>query len=642
MAAMRSPIATLALASVLAAALPPSTSRAQGPFATADEPRDQVALHAELDPQRHRIRGTLRWRFTNRSSRPVSELWWHLYLNAFRSEERGGSVFVREGGTQIRHRRVGVEGSIELSSLTLADGRDLLARSTSDVGVDADRTQLRTTLFAPLPPGASVELHATFVTQLPEAVARSGFVGDFHVAAQWFPKLARLEPDGRWAHFPYHGLGEFYADFADYSVDVLVPAGVMVVANGSPDPDTPPAGAPEGALRRFRYRAAAVHDVVFVASPSIHLLEQRQPLGARSVRVRVAYPPGYEGAAREHMLVTRDGLSYFSRVFFDYPYDTLTVVLPPAGAGALAGMEYPTLFLSAGPWWASSRPLLGARAAETSAHELAHQWFQGLVATNEVRYPALDEGLTSWATGELMRHREGRGSGLRFAGLTIDGFELDRAWGLARVTPRSPLSAAYEFDTEGYFRTVYVYVPLALESIARAWGRERLLRALGAYSRAQRFRHPGPAALRAAFRDEYGEWFARDVFDAVFTRGCTLHTELSELTTECDEAGCRDEIVARRRGCLPLPLEVEVTTTDGVTRYPFPASQRALRIEVDPQRLLSARVDPSHRNLTDPRRLDDLRRYPGAARHRPRPTNESGLSVRLLALFQLLFSAVGP
>lgn len=635
---MRSPSVPLAFAVLLAALLPVGAARGQGTLATADDPRDQVELRAELDPVAHRIAGTLRWRFTNRSARATAELYWHLYPNAFRTDEQGGSVFVREEGSAIRDRRVSVPGSITLTSLSLGDGRDLLARSTLDVGVPDDTTQLRTDLYEPLAPGESIELRATFVTALPVAVARSGYVGDFHVAGQWFPKLARLEPDGTWAHFPYHGLGEFYADFADYTLTVAVPPDVVVVAGGDAS------GSPrdEAGLRVYRFVAQAVHDCVFVASPTLTVIEEEHPLPTHTVRVRVAHGPGFDAAAREYLRLTRSGLDFFSQAFGEYPYATLTVVVPPSAASALAGMEYPMLFLTAGPWWGSARPLFGGMGAETTVHELAHQWFQGLLATHEVRYPALDEGLASWAADELLRAREGHGSGARLGAVTLDVYELERSWGLARVTPRSPLSAAYDFDAEGYFRTVYVYVPLALETIARAWGRERLLRALGRYARAQRLSHPGPDALREAFRTEYGDWFVRDVFDAVFVRGCTAHTELGSVESVCDDGGCRAEIIARRTGCLPVPLEVEVESTEGRARYAFSGSARELRLTVDPQTLRRVQVDPGHRNLTDPRRIDDVQRFGGADGALFASGDGARLSTRLLALFHVLFAVVGP
>lgn len=630
---MRPSFVTFAPALLLASLAWVHAAQAQPPYVTADEPRDRVDLRAQLDATAHRIEGTLRWRFTNRSSVAVTELYWHLYLNAFRSE---GSVFTREEGSSIRGREVTGAGSITVRTLRLADGCDLLARSTTSVGVADDLTQLRTTLFEPLPPGGSLDLRVTFVSQLPEAVARSGFAGDFHVAAQWFPKLARLEPDGRWAHFPYHGLGEFYADFADYTLEVLAPADMRVFAGGVPlAPEAPREGA-----QRHRFEAQAVHDVVFVAAPSLRVIEQVQALPTHDVRVRVVHPAGFERAAVDHMRVSREGLAYFSRVFGDYPYPVLTVVVPTAEAEAVSGMEYPTLFFTSGPWWGTSTPLRRG-AIETTAHELAHQWFQGVIATDEVHHPALDEGLTSWATGELLRERHGQSASAgSILGVTFDGFELDRSWGLAEATDRAPLSAVYEFETEGYFRTIYAYVPLVLETIARTWGRERLLRALGSYARAQRFAHPGPSALRAAFQEEYGDWFVRSVFDPAFSRGCVLHTELGAIENVCDAGGCRDEVVARRRGCLPLPLEVTVETDAGVTTHPWPGAQRELRLRVDPATLRRVQVDPSRHNLTDVRRRDDVRYFEaGGAQH---AHSGASLTTRLLGLLHLFFSLVGP
>lgn len=632
MAAMRSPV-TFALCLLLGTLAPCGQACAQPPYVTADDPRDRVDLHAVLDPVAHRIDGTLRWRFTNRSDAPVTELYWHLYLNAFRRE---GSVFTREGGTEIRHREVGSEGGITITALRLADGRDLLARSTLDVGVPQDQTQLRTTLHEPLLPGHSLDLRVTFVSQLPAAVARSGFVGDFHVAAQWFPKLARLEADGTWAHFPYHGLGEFYADFADYTLTVVAPEDMEVVAGGAP--------ASTRALSQqrvaHRFVAPAVHDVVFVAARELRVTEGSEPLATHEVRVRVVHPPGFERVAADHLALTRRGVAYFSRLFGEYPYPVLTVVVPPSAAVAVSGMEYPTLFLTSGPWWGSARPLLGAGAAETTAHELAHQWFQGLVATNEVRHPALDEGLTSWATGALLRELHGSASGAGLGGVSLDGFELDRSWALPHRAVPAPLSPVHEFETEAYYRTIYVYVPLMLETVARTWGRERLLRALGSYARAQRFAHPGPDALRDAFRAEYGPWFVREVLDPALTRGCTARTQLGSVESDCSHGTCEAVVVARRLGCLPVPLEVVVSTRAGVTRHSWPGAMRELRLPVDPDTLVRVEVDPGRRNLTDAQRLDDVRlfgeRSPTAA-----PPGAS-LLTRLLGLFQLAFSLAGP
>ena len=104
--------------------------------------------------------------------------------------------------------------------------------------------------------------------------------------------------------------------------------------------------------------------------------------------------------------------------------------------------------------------------------------------------------------------------------------------------------------------------------------------------------------------------------------------------------GCREELVARRRGCLPLPLQIEITSDEGTRRLPFPADVHELTVVVDPAHVHRVTVDPGRRNLSDPRRLDDVRVFP--ARASTPPTRGAGLSTRMLSLFQLLLSLGGP
>ena len=185
------------------------------------------ALTATLDPQAKRISGHVRITFTNTSARALDALVLHLYLNAFRDER---SVFMRESGGRLRGERAHGRGSLELASLTIG-GRDVLAASDREL-VEGDRTQLRAPVDPPLRPGATLVVESTFDARLPPVFARSGYAGDFFAIAQWFPKLAKLEPDGHFASFPYHALGEFYADFADYALTLRTPGDFAAVASG--------------------------------------------------------------------------------------------------------------------------------------------------------------------------------------------------------------------------------------------------------------------------------------------------------------------------------------------------------------------------------------------------------------------------
>src|SRR5690606_34567905 len=106
-----------------------------------------------LDPSDHSVSGRGRIRFTNRTAAPVTELLFHLYMNAFRDRH---SVFMRESGGQLRRQGFSGAGSIDIRSLALGDGTDLLAGAEREL-IPGDFTQLRVALPKPLAPGDSLE-----------------------------------------------------------------------------------------------------------------------------------------------------------------------------------------------------------------------------------------------------------------------------------------------------------------------------------------------------------------------------------------------------------------------------------------------------------------------------------------------------
>ena len=293
-------------------------------------------IEAELDPVRQRVTGKLTLHFTNTSTAGLEALLFHLYLNAFRD---ANSVFMRESHGSLRGVRAHSNGRIELESLAV-DGEELLPKAERTL-LPEDQTQLSVPLKRALAAGAHAEVQIRFTAQLPKLFARSGYAGEFFAVAQWFPKLAKLERDGRFAGFPYHGLGEFYADFADYDVSLRVPANFQVGAVGTQLSDTR-----EKNTRLLRYRATHVHDMAWFTAPD-YVVTKRKLAGTA---VTFLAPAGYALAQLEHELVVARGLAYYAQRYGAYPYPTLTVVIPPRGAEGAAGMEYPSLIVSAGQW----------------------------------------------------------------------------------------------------------------------------------------------------------------------------------------------------------------------------------------------------------------------------------------------------
>ena len=600
--------------------LVPSLALAEAPASP-----QRYALTAKLDDKQHRIEGSARITFTNTSAATLNELVFHLYLNAFRDDQ---SVFMRESRGGLRGQQAQGAGSIELKSLTV-NYEDALERSEREL-IPHDFTQLRTSLATPLPPGQSVQIETRFVVQLPPIFARSGYSPDFFAVAQWFPKLAALETAGHFGSFPYYSLGEFYADFADYTLEVDTPADLAVAASGVLV-DEQQRG--ERIIRHFE--AARVHDVAFMAARGFRADVET----VDGVLVRYLSPPGYEAAMVEHARVVRAGLAHYGHAFGAYPYPCLSVVVPPREAEGAQGMEYPTLITTGGPW--RDVPYVPSLSgALITAHELAHQWFYGLIANDETLHPVLDEGLTEWASLDLIRHLYGPREGL--GALAVDRFEAVRIVATRLAPSTAEGLAAYEYAPSEYGASVYARAALALESIRRSYGKERFDRALGIYTVSQRFRHATPSDLERAFDVAYGEGFAARVLRPLLFEGASSGAHIVSARSEPredddDDGGYITRVRARRNGEVSLPTWVAGYAANGreLWRSRFAAERSALVLALESE-------EPVARIVLDPDRA--LLLDPHVARHiqQLEPPGAQTTIAQLVALAQLLASWAGP
>ena len=583
--------------------------------AAAEAPPDHYTIEATLDAEAHVVSGVETIRWTNRSSQALPELWFHLYLNAFESRE---TVFATEARGSMRGVRQTGFGHIDVTELHVG-GKDLLSTAESEI-VPGDHTQLRVPVDDPIMPGGEVSISIRFEAHLPPLFARAGYDEGFHMVAQWFPKLAVVTPEGQWVSFPYHARGEFYSDFADYDLEVIAPRNMVVGATGE---TMATRDLPEE-RRLHRFRARRVHDVAFVAWE--RFLERRMRVG--QTEVRTLYPSGYETIVDKHETVVRDGLLHFAELFGDYPYPALTMVVPPRGADGAAGMEYPQLFVTAG--FHSPLPGIDALDADVTAHELAHQWFQGLIATNEVAWPMLDEGLAQWATGELARARGASGP------FGIGFFDVMRFGAVPEREVLPPAQPAYAFGSGDYGRLVYARTAVVLETIHRSWGRARFLRALQRYCREQRFQHPEPTDLFDAFDQEYWSGFSEAVLVPSLFNGAGASVEIASVHSRRHRDGYRTSIDGRRFGAVPIPVSVVLVDDQGGRQWiTWPGREQRLIREVDTShRIVRVVVDPEGRNLLDPDPEDN--------RWRPRRPQDGFFLTRLLATMQTLLASLGP
>jgi hypothetical protein len=538
-----------ALLGALTAFAVTAESRAEAPLPL---PETAIAyrIDASLDPASRALKGTEEIRWKNRTDEPLAVLPLHLYLNAF-SHLR--TTWMREAGPErfqardFLSREPDPWGYIEAVSVRqrLADGeRDASLRPIQpDDGNPLDRTLAEVTLAEPVPPGGEIVLSIVFEGRLPVPIARTGGVGsggaasggrDFFLVAQWYPKIGVIEPAGvrhapkaRSAARQFHGATEFYADFADYDVSFATPEGWLIGATGRAEGDPQKDGS---GASKVRYKQRAVHDFALVVGRGLadRWARYAPKGGGPAVDVRYIVTNGTEHQIPRWQKAVEGSLDVLGSRVGPYPYDTLTVVLMPFWASRTAGMEYPTLITGApaDPLW--DHPLL-ARMYQPEAvivHEFGHQYFYGLLASNEQEEAFLDEGFNTYWESEVMRaiygderdERDEASSGY-LLGRPVNGADL-RALGLALTADIivEPIRKrpAWLFREGTWGPQIYSRSAVTFATAAGLFGQEKVDKVFAEYFRRYVFKHPDADDFLAVAAEVGGpdfDAFCREAFD---------------------------------------------------------------------------------------------------------------------------------
>ena len=334
----------------LSAASPASTFPASAPVVA-------YRIDVGLDPETKMLEGKERLVWRNPSNDTVSELRFHLYLNAFKNDL---STFMRESGGRLRGAVAGRKaddwGWIDVLSMTTDRGEDLQPRARfvqPDGNDPEDETVLAVPLPRPVPPRGEITLDIAFRARLPRIFARTGFVRDYFLVGQWFPKLGVYEPAGMrgrarggWNAHALHANSEFYADFGSYDVSITVPSRFIVGATGKRVAETR-----AGGKTTYRYAQDNVHDFAWTADPRFQVTEftfdpardipagwaaraSRElgmpvsELALKPVACRLLLQPGHEGGRERYLRATKESIAFFGLWYGVYPYETLTIVGP--------------------------------------------------------------------------------------------------------------------------------------------------------------------------------------------------------------------------------------------------------------------------------------------------------------------------
>ena len=619
-------------------------------------------FRARLRPETKTVEGreTLTW--LNDSSVPSAELRFHLYLNAFRSS--WSTFMIERGGETSRRERPAEDwGEIQIKSLRTADGTDLLPvieYVRPDDGNSDDRTVARVPLPAPVPPRGRIELEIEFVSKLPRVIARSGFVGDFFLVGQWFPKLGVFQ-NGSWNCHQYHAQSEFFADFGVFKAELTVPENFVVGATGERTGERKNS---DGTKTYMHYQED-VHDFAWTACPAFHEFREKFVLDSPKVETEMILlvHQAHLGQKDRYARALRQGLEFYSRSYGPYPYKTITLVDPAPGAMDAGGMEYPTFFTSD----TTSFMPRGIRMPEmVTIHEFGHNYWYGMVGSNEFEEAWLDEGINTYSEIKAMDFYYGADrSMIDFAGLRIGEVPYQRlaVIGSGRFDPIVKKSWEY-IGGSSYGLNVYAKAGLMLLTLEKWLGEDVMARIMRTYFETWKFRHPTTRDFVRVAEEVSGRdlaWFFDQVLaspdkldyavsdlranEVVASRGIPDDAHVSAAKdapaadgrkTSASPKTYKSEVVVTRLGDWIFPQEILVTFENGdKVREVWDGRDRWKRfVYYKTVKVKSAEVDPGRTMILDVNYLNNSRVL------EPRKPVVAKFAAGLMKWFQGLLSVI--
>jgi hypothetical protein len=565
-------------------------------------------IDARLNPQSKTVDATETLTYRNLTGQPQQSFPFHLYLNAFQPQ----STFmteVRRGGTRGTGPESGWDpkhyGAIEIRSFAV-DGvgnlTDRLQFIQPDDHNSNDHTVVQVTLPKPIGPNADVTFRITFHDQLPEVVERTGYKRDFYMVGQWFPKVG-VWWHGAWNCHQFHSTSEFFADFGTFDVKVTVPRNYLTGAAGdlvSQEDNT-------DGTKTLRYESQDVHDFSWTASPDFTDFEDSWQGDAGPVKIHLLMSPGHVRYARRYIDCVKGTLEMFQRWYGVYPYDRITVVDPPEGGGDAGGMEYPTLITGDSGWFVPS----GLKLIElVTEHEFGHQYWYGMVATNESEEAWMDEGINSYTEAKVMDALYGKGkSAIDLWGATLSDAGEQRISYLSEPDTDPLTHFAWNYMNSGAYGAItYGKTATLLLTLEGVIGEDTMRNAMHTYFERYKFTHPTGTDFLKTIEDVSGQDLSWYFNQAVSGTNVLDYEVLSIRSDRADwyvknpqpekkgQTLYRDTVVVHRKGDFIFPTVTEIRFDNGETvREKWDGRDRWVRYEyLKKARVVSAEVDPDH------------------------------------------------
>ncbi len=516
-------------------------------------------MEVNMDVDTYQYTGTQKLVYTNNSPDELSRVYYHLYFNAF---QPGSEMDVRLQNVKDPDNRMMENGKSRIAALSESEMGYLHATSLTQDGTSVsyneEGTILVVDLAKPIPPGGKTTLDMVFEGQVPLQIRRSGRNSSEGVAlsmSQWYPKLSEYDVEG-WHPNPYIAR-EFHGVWGDFDVKLTIDKNYTVggtgylqnpneIGHGYEDPGTKVKT--KGKTLTWHFKAPQVHDFMWGADPD-YIHDTVKMSNGPTLHFYYKNDPEIIENWKSLQPKTEAAMDFFNKNIGKYPYDQFSVV-----QGGDGGMEYAMSTLITGKRAFSS--LVGVMV-----HEMAHSWFQHVLATNESKYEWMDEGFTSFISSLCMNEIMDQNKENPFEGSYKGYYALVNS-GLEK--PQTSHADRYATNF-AYGIAAYSKGSIFLSQLGYVIGQDKLMETIRKYYEDFKFKHPVPNDVKRTAEKVSGmelDWYLTDWTQTTNTIDYGIKS--------VEGVDGKTKVTLERIGDMPMPLDILVVGKDVQQTYYIP------------------------------------------------------------------------
>ncbi len=497
-------------------------------------------INVSLDDVNHELKADERMEYINNSPSTLHFIYMHLWPNAYKNNTTALAKQLLEIGEKALYYSTPEEkGYIDQLDFKV-DGQTVKWELLKD-SIDICKIYLND----PLQPGGKITITTPFHVKIPSGkISRLGHMDQSYQITQWYPKPAVYDKNG-WNYMPYLQEGEFYSEFGSFDVRITLPKNYVVGATGdlvngeketewlnqkaretetitsfdSKDMAFPPS---EAETKTLEFKQQNVHDFAWFCDKRYHVLkgEVETPHTKHMVTTWAFFTNAEGNLWKKSISYINDAIYYYSLWNGDYPYNHCTAVDGTISAGT--GMEYPNVTIIGTSGNAFELDLV-------ITHEVGHNWFYGMLGSNERLHPWMDEGINSF---NELRYIETKYPDRKFLGDLVKGkarkildlqrykqksqYYLSYIYTAAKNTDQPIETPAQEYTRENYGGAIYSKAPVIFDYLMAYIGEKKMDEAMKQYFNEWCFKHPQPEDLKKILErvsEKKLDWFFNDLIN---------------------------------------------------------------------------------------------------------------------------------